>query len=223
MSTRRNFLKNIGGMLAFVALSGETLATATRFVSRKIATATKGVLSVIRSLQAEGSNVVLKIMDGQKYKRNPLVHYPFDGGVLDEKTGYRVFFHAHRKKEYGHFHTFYEKSNGDLVHLVMVSMDKKGYPIMLSTVNRWVTGEVFVKADELKRRFLNFKMNDALFPDERIGAFVRELFTEFETEILQLIEQRDEAIYDYVKKNAREPFDDREVEILSSTNIEIKT
>ncbi|MBN4062139.1 MAG: hypothetical protein COA57_02180 [Flavobacteriales bacterium] len=223
MPTRRNFLKNISGALAFVALSGETLALATRFVSHKVAYATKGVLSVIRSLQAEGSNVVLKMMNGNKYKRNPLVHYPFDGGILDEETGYRVFFHAHREKEYGHFHTFYEKPNGDLVHLIMVSMDKKGYPIQLSTVNRWVTGDVFVKADELKEYFLKFKMNDSLFSDKRIGVFVRELFTEYKTEILGLIAERDNTIRGYVKKNAREPFGDREVEILSSTKIEIKT
>ena len=223
MTTRRNFIKNLGSALAFVALSGKTLSAATRFVSTKIEEGFLGVAGILRSLQKEGSTVVLKVMNGKKYKRDPLVHYPFDGGVLDEETGYRVFFHAHRKKEYGHFHTFHEKPNGDLVHLVMVSMDKKGYPIKLSTVNRWVTGDVFVKGDELKKHFLNFKMNDTLFPDKRIGAFVWELFKEFETEILQLIEERDKAIRDYVRKNTRDPFKDREVEILSSAAIEVQT
>ena len=66
-------------------------------------------------------------------------------------------------------------------------------------------------------------MNDELFPDVRIGAFVRELFREFETEILLLIEERDTAIQNYVKKNTREPFEDREVEILSSAAIEVQT
>ena len=221
MKTRRNFIKNLGGALAFVTLSGETLAAATRFISTKIEEGFQGVASIIRSLQREGSTIVLKVMNGKKYERDPLVHYPFDGGVLDEETGYRVFFHAHREKEYGHFHTFYEKPNGGFVHLIMVSLNKKGYPTKLSTVNRWVTGDVFVKGDELKDHFLNFKMNDTLFPDKRIGAFVRELFREFETEILQLIEERDKAIHAYVKKNTRDPFKDREVEILSSTAIEV--
>lgn len=209
--------------MVFVTVSGETLAAVTRFISTKIEEGLESVAAIIQSLQKERSTVALKVMNGKKYKRDPLLHYPIDGGVFDEETSYRVFFHAHRKKEYGHFHTFYEKPNGNLVHLIMVSLNKKGYPIELSIVNRWVTGDVFVKADELKEHFLNFKMNDTLFPDKRIGAFVRELFREFETEILQLIEERDKAIYDYVKKNAREPFEDREVELLSSVAIEIQT
>jgi len=223
MTTRRIFIKNLSGALTFVALSGKTLSAATHFVSSKIEKGFQDVAGVIRSLKSEGSTVVLKVMNGKKYKRDPLVHYPFDSGVLDEKTGYRVFFHAHRKREYGHFHTFYEKPNGDLVHLIMVSMNKKGYPIKLSTVNRWVTGDVFVKADEMREHFLSFKMNDELFPDARIGEFVRNLFKEFEAEILLLIEERDAVIQDYVKKNTREPFEDREVEILSSAAIEVQT
>lgn len=223
MTTRRNLIKNLGGFLAFIAFSGKTLSAATYFVSAKIEEGFKSVSGIIRSLQSEGSTVALKVMNGKKYKRDPLVHYPFDGGVLDEKTGYRMFFHAHRKREYGHFHTFYEKPNGSLVHLIMVSLNKKGYPIKLSTVNRWVTGDVFVKADEMKEHFLSFKMNDELFPDARIGGFVRNLFIEFETEILLLMEERDLAIQNYVKKNTREPFEDREVEILSSVAIEVQT
>ena len=223
MKTRRHFIKYLSGALMFVTVSGDTLADVTRFISTKIEEGLQSVAAIIRSLQRERSTVALKVMNGKKYKRDPLVHYPIDGGVFDEETGYRVFFHAHRKREYGHFHTFYEKPNGSLVHLIMVSLNKKGYPIELSTVNRWVTGDVFVKADELKEHFLNFKMNDALFPDKRIGSFVRELFKEFETEILQLIEERDETIHDYVKKNYREPFEDRELELLSSAAIKIQT
>ena len=170
----------------------------------------------------EGTNVVQQILNGKKYKRNAMVHYPFDGGVVDQSTGYRVFFHAHRKKEYGHFHTFFEKPDGELIHLVMVSMDKKGYPIKLSTVNRWVTDETYVNASEVKQHFLKFNMDSALFPDPRIGEFVSHLFKEYSKDIQRLLEQRDETIKDYVKTYAREPFEDRSLEILSTMDISVE-
>ncbi|MCH8318061.1 MAG: hypothetical protein IIA88_06135 [Bacteroidetes bacterium] len=165
--------------------------------------------------------VATKSVYGKKYKKHPLVHYPVDGGVFDKKTRYRVFFHAHRKNEYGHFHTFYEKPNGDLVHLIMVSMNKKGYPIKLSTTNRWVTGDVFVKADELKELFSGYMINEVLFPDPRIGMFIQELFMAYKNDIFKLMDERDKAVYDYVKKHTRTPFEDRSVEILSSKSISV--
>ena len=220
-TSRRTFLKSLSAAMAFLAISGEALAATSAFISKKIEASVNGVLDVIRSLQAEGSNVVQKIMNGKKYKKHPLVHYPIDGGVFDKKTRYRVFFHAHSKNEYGHFHTFYEKPNGDLVHLIMVSMNKKGYPIKLSATNRWVTGDVFVKADELKELFSGFMINEDLFPDPRIGKFIQELFTAYKNDIFKLMDERDKAIYHYVKEHTRTPFEDRSVEILSSKSISV--
>ena len=179
------------------------------------------ILEIIKSLKANGSNLVLKIMDGKKYKFDPMVHYPFDGGIVDPKTNSRVFFHTHRKNEYGHFHTFVEDDNGNLIHLVLISMNKKGEPIGLSTVNRWVTGDKYVNSEELKLHFEKFKINKFLFKEERVLEFIENLFKAYKKEIFTLFEERDTWIKNYVNTYYNEPFEDRKFEVLSSIKIDV--
>jgi hypothetical protein len=181
----------------------------------------KKVISIINSLKSSGSNLVLKIMDGKKYEFDPNIHYPFDGGIVDPNTNSRVFFHAHRKNEYGHFHTFVEDENGDLIHLLLISMNKQGEPIGLSTVNRWVTGDKYVKANELKKHFEKFSIDKYLFRDERILVFIESIFGGYKEQIFTLFDERDEWIKNYVNRNYNEPFEDRDYEVLSSVKIDI--
>ncbi len=179
------------------------------------------IVSIIIELKNEGSNLVKKVMNGKKYVFDPYTHYPYDDGIKDEQTGFQLFFHAHRKNEYGHFHTFASDENGNLIHLVLISMDKKGEPIALATVNRWVTGDKYVKADVLKKITKNFFVDPSLFKDSRVVEFVNYIFRAYREEINKLYDERDKWITDYVNKNFREPFEDREFEILSSTKINL--
>jgi hypothetical protein len=222
MSSRRNFIKQISTL----AVSGFiTTNAAARSFAKTVAkfgnNFKKKVIDIIESLRSEGSNVVKKVMNGKTYVFDPYTHYPYDGGILDEKTGYRIFFHVHRPNEYGHFHTFATDENGELIHLVLISMNEEGEPIALATVNRWVTDDKFVKADVLKHLLDNFQFDSKLFVEQRVVEFVYNILNAYKDVIYNLFNERDNWITDYVNKNFREPFEDREFEILSERKIDI--
>lgn len=222
MANRRIFIRQLSAfaVLGFAA----TNAFARNFVqtvSKLSNDFKKKIIDIIESLKAEGSNVVKKVMNGKTYVFDPYTHYPYDGGISDEKTGYRIFFHAHRPNEYGHFHTFATDENGDLVHLILISMDEEGVPIALATVNKWVTGDKFVKLDKLKNLLDNFQMDSKLFVEKRVVEFVYNMLNAYKETIYELFEERDKWITDYVNKNFNEPFEDREFEVLSERKIDI--
>jgi hypothetical protein len=222
MSSRRNFIKQISTL----AISGFiTTNAATRSFAKTVAKFgndfKKKVIDIIESLRSEGSNVVKKVMNGKTYVFDPYTHYPYDGGISDEKTGYRIFFHVHRPNEYGHFHTFATDENGELTHLVLISMNEEGEPIALATVNRWVTDDKYVKADLLKKMLGGFQMDSKLFVERRVVEFVENIIKGNKETIHELFDERDKWITDYVNKNFREPFKDREFEILSERKIDI--
>lgn len=181
----------------------------------------KRVIDIFESLKSEGSNVVKKVMNGKTYVFDPYNHYPYDGGISDKNSGYRIFFHAHRENEYGHFHTFATDENGDLVHLVLISMNEQGKPIALATVNRWVTDDKYVKADVLKKLLDNFQMDSNLFIERRVVEFVYNILNAYKEDIYEIFDERDKWISDYVNTNYNEPFEDREFEILSEKKIEL--
>ena len=177
---RRQFLKT-GSILAFglfiisktkaASLIGNVFEAGNDFKKR--------IIAIVQSLKTEGSNLVKKVMDGKKYVFDPDNHYPFDGGIKDEQTGNQLFFHAHRQNEYGHFHTFAAGKNGELVHLILISMNQDGEPIGLATVNRWVTGDTYVKSDVLKILSESFYIDPNLFKDKRVVEFVNYIFKTF--------------------------------------------
>lgn len=179
------------------------------------------IIAIIHELKRESSNLVLKIMNGKKYIFDPYTHYPFDNGIKDEETGCQLFFHAHRENEYGHFHTFARDENNELIHLLLISMDKQGNPLALATVNRWVTGDKYVKADKLKSLSDNFFVNPDLYKDIRVVEFINNIFKAYRDEIFQLFDERDKWINNYVNNYFREPFEDRDFEILSQKTISL--
>ena len=217
---RRQFFKT-GFVLiaAFAASSKLTLVNAAEQTSNFVKDYKAKILEIIKNLKAEGTNLVAKIMNGKEYKFDPFTHYPYDGGIKDESTGYQLFFHAHREDEYGHFHTFATDDDGKLVHLVLISMNEKGELIGLATVNRWVTGDKFVKADKLKQLASNFYMDPSLYKDQRVIQFVNSVFKAYRNEIEAIFDERDKWINNYARKYYREPFEDRDHEILSHKKV----
>src|SRR3546814_8384282 len=100
-------------------------------------------------------------------------HYP-PGDVYDHETHGQYYYHAHAADqrfdgEHGHFHTFVRPKgmppgvrpaplpgfaapadpNDALSHLVAIAMTPGGLPFRLFTVNRWVTGEVWYRAEDV--------------------------------------------------------------------------
>jgi len=165
---------------------------------------------------------VLKVLNGKELIRDPDIRYPDDKGIADNITGNRIFFHSQREKEFGHFHVFYKKNNKEYVHLLLISMNAKGEPIGLSTVNGWVTGDKYYEANELKKYFDKFSFAPSSYPEEkRIIEFVNAIFEEYRDLIFTLYDERDEWIMNYVNKHYREPFEDRDYDILSSREVSV--
>ncbi len=220
--SRRQFIKTIGAVsfALFVpvkSFSSHLIEASLKFYQEAL----NKIIKIVNSLKKEGSNLVLKVMNGKEYIFDPYTHYPQDGGIKDHDTGCVIFFHAHRPDEYGHFHAFVTDENGELVHLVLISMNKQGEPLGLATVNRWVTGDRYVKADKLKEYLQKFKMNQYSFKEKRVVKFVEHIFSAYQETIFQLFDERDEWIKNYVNKFYREPFEDRDYEVLSSKKINI--
>lgn len=217
---RRNFIKSAAVITSAILLpvklrAGKIIDRASLYINEY----KEKIIFIIDTLKREGSNLVLKIMNGKEYVFDPYTHYPFDGGIKDENTGYQLFFHAHRDNEYGHFHTFAKDEDGELIHLILISMNKIGEPIGLATVNGWVTGDKFVNADKLKKLSDSFYVNPALYKDQKTVQFINYVFKAYKEEINILFDKRDKWIDEYVHKNYREPFEDREFEILSYQEI----
>ncbi|KAB2846010.1 MAG: hypothetical protein F9K45_02785 [Melioribacteraceae bacterium] len=217
---RRNFIKSTAAITAAIFLPVKLNAgKIIDLTALKVTEYKKKIIFIIEALKREGSNLVLKIMNGKEYVFNPYTHYPFDGGIKDEESGYRLFFHAHRENEYGHFHTFAKNEDGELIHLILISMNKIGEPIGLATVNGWVTGDKYENSDTLKKLADSFYINPKLYEDEKTIQFINYIFKAYSNEINELFILRDKWIADYVSKNFREPFEDREFEILSYKEI----
>ena len=165
MKTKRRYFIKVSGSVILTAFFNSKLKAAAlaNEVIRQSSKFKERIISIVIELKAESTNLVKKIMDGKKYIYDPYTHYPYDGGIKDQKTGYQLFFHAHRENEYGHFHTFATNKKGDLVHLILISMNEEGKPIGLATVNRWVTGDKYVKAEVLKNMAENWFVDPTLF------------------------------------------------------------
>lgn len=221
---RRQFLKSsVILTAAFIASSRTALLNAAEKATNYATESKDKIVAIIKNLKKEGTNLVAKVMDGKKYKFDPYTHYPYDGGIKDKKTGYQLFFHAHRQEEYGHFHTFATDDDGELIHLILISMNKEGELIGLATVNRWVTGDKFVSSDKLKKVSSNFEINSSLYKDGRVIEFVNNVFKAYSNLINKLYDERDDKIKEYAKRYYREPFEDRNLEILSERKISLTT
>ena len=101
-------------------------------------------------------------------------------------------------------------------------MSEDGKPIGLATVNRWVTGDKYVKADQLKKLAENWFVNPSLFKEKRVLEFINNIFKSYNDEINILFDERDEWIKEYADKYYREPFEDREHEVLSFREVVLK-
>jgi len=220
---RRYFIKASGTVILTALVNSKLKAAAlANKVIQQSSNFKERIISIVIELKAESTNLVKKIMDGKKYIYDPYTHYPYDGGIKDEQTGYQLFFHAHRKNEYGHFHTFATNEDGELVHLLLISMSEEGKPIGLATVNRWVTGDKYVKAVQLKNFAENWYVDPSLFKDKRVVDFINTVFKSYTDEIKVLFDERDEWIKRYADKYYREPFEDRDHEVLSYKELNLQ-
>lgn len=141
--------------------------------------------------------------------------------------------------EHGHFHTFmrlsgiednekpfdaidYDADKDDpkkhTAHIIGIAMDKTGQITGLFTTNRWVTGEVWYKAEDVISMASRYEVDHAQ-PSWPVNMWVSQCFAAFQPAIKQLLLQRDKTIDLWCDKHADDEnynvFEDRRLEVLS--------
>lgn len=199
------------------------------------------VLGAFRVLGKVGANPVAQVLAHQG-KFFELDHYP-KGDVYDRETASQYYYHAHRAQsgEHGHFHTFIRakgipsgiqplavpsaakrpRGKAAICHLVAISMNRAGLPIGLFTTNQWVTGETFYSARDaigMLDRFQIEHVHPCLATNRWISAMLRL----FRPQVEALLLRRDAALSARLQRYPdRDPLLDEELEIISSTRIDI--
>ena len=201
-------------------------------------------LECYRILQKTDDNVVGEVLRGHGnfYEWD---HYP-PGDIYDHDSHAQYYYHAHptedRGGEHGHFHTFLRpkgmpsgirpaalpdyrppKDKDDaLGHLVAISMNPAGYPIRMFTTNRWVTGEVWYRADDVIRMLDRFEIDHAR-PSWPVNRWLGSMLRLFRPQIVELIRERDRAVKQWARAHPDEnTYEDRQLEITSITDISVE-
>jgi hypothetical protein len=227
-----------------IALGAPNLGAVPRSQLEAMAEAGAEVIEVHRVLAKTGDNVVGEVLRGTGtfYEWD---HYP-PGDVYDQESHAQFYYHAHPAdqrfpEEHGHFHTFLrprgmpegvrpvrlpntplpDDPNDALAHLIAIAMDGRGLPLRLFTVNRWVTGETWYAAGDVKRMLDRFVV-DHTRPSWPANIWVTAMLRFFRPQIEALIDARDRAVADW-QETHRPPdvYEDRALEVTAYADIAI--
>jgi hypothetical protein len=213
----------------------------------KMRVAGETALEIKAVLAKTGDNVVGELLrdKGTFYEWN---HYP-DGDVYDKDSGSQFFYHAHpadlRVGEHGHFHTFMRPAGmpdhvspaevtdfempddptDALSHLIGISMNEAGEPICLFTTNRWVTGEIWYKGEDVIELTGMFEITHAQ-PSWPVNRWLNAMVRLYAFEIAALIKERDGVVEKWVPAPAEDGsaptvFEDRTLEVTSYKMISV--
>ena len=212
-----------------------------------MAEAGANIIECYRILQKSSSNIVAEILrhQGEFFEWD---HYP-TGDIFDFETNSQYYYHAHPPEnrankwgeEHGHFHTFlrprgmptditparlpdFKQPEGDndaLTHFVGISMNPAGFPTRLFTTNRWVTGEIWYTAADVKRLLPRFDM-DLATQSWPANIWISNMLRLFQPQIDSLLEQRDKKIAAWqIAHPGTNVYEDRELEITSIEKISV--
>jgi hypothetical protein len=161
-------------------------------------------------------------------------HYPPDD-LVDARSGSQFYYHSHRHggHEHGHLHLFWHATASGRrrylrpghrrwtrtapSHLFAISLDARGLPVALFTVNRWVTdGHWFDAATTLSQveRFAVDELDGHEASCRWLSGFVRL----YQPLVQQLLVQRDRRLAR--RTNLAQALDDRRLEVLSHAHID---
>ncbi|MBI5718791.1 MAG: hypothetical protein HZC37_14005 [Burkholderiales bacterium] len=122
-------------------------------LARALQSARASVSAFAEATAASGS-VLQSWIEGREVVE--FEHYP-EGDVIDPRRGSQFYYHSHRDtgREHGHLHLFWHATASGRrryarresarwvrsapTHLIAVSLDARGAPVELFTVNQWVT------------------------------------------------------------------------------------
>jgi hypothetical protein len=161
-------------------------------------------------------------------------HYPPDD-LVDARRGSQFYYHSHRDggREHGHLHLFWHATASGQrrylrsgqrrwtrtapSHLIAVSLDARGLPVALFTVNRWVTDGHWFDADTTMSQVERFSLGEIAGHEHScrwLNGFVR-LYRPL---IKDLLVRRDQRLAR--RRDLAQALDDRRLELLSHAPID---
>ena len=175
---------------------------------------------LLEELERQGTTVINLVTRGQTAE--PWRLYPGEHGIFDCGTRCQFYYHSHGSNhEAGHFHTVRLFAD-HTAHLVAISIGPYGWPQALFTLNLWAIGDAYASAADLRRYVARFRLREHVGP-LRLVRFVNLVFQAFGPEIERL---QDEKVAMLARHRAAYPdldvFDDRSLEILSRTAIDVR-
>ncbi len=202
------------------------------------------IAEVYRVLAKTGDNVVGEILptDGTFYEWD---HCP-PGDIYDPETHAQFYYHAHSEDdrfegEHGHFHTFLrpkgmpagiapapladalEPAGPDdrYSHLIAIAMTREGLPFRLFTVNRWVTGETWHRADDVCAMLAHFDIDHAQ-PSWPVNLWISAMLRLFRPQVEALVRARDRHVAAYAARHPdRDIHEDRDLAVTSYLDISV--
>lgn len=209
--------------------------------------AAENLLECYVDLSSAGTHLLAEMLDGSPPRQ--WAHYP-DDDVIDRASGYQFFYHSHSpddrdlSMEHGHIHVFarmdvhgntiemnmeddfLRRLNGErpveagTISLLCVSLDAKGVPNTLFTVNRWVTGDQLLSAATTRKLIPGFLVQVEQY--RMINKWLKALLTLFWPQVEQLLIERDRTLLGLAADRIEAGLlEDESVEILSSVSIDI--
>ncbi len=161
-------------------------------------------------------------------------HYPPDD-LVDTRSGSQFYYHSHRDGdlEHGHLHLFWHATASGRrrylrpgrrrwtrtapTHLIAISLDARGLPVALFTVNLWVTDGHWFDAATTMSQVGHFEMGDIEGHEHAcrwLSGFVR-LYRPL---IDDLLVKRDRRLAR--RPDLAQALDDRRLEVLSQAPID---
>lgn len=150
-------------------------------------------------------------------------HYP-PGDVFDPASNAQWFYHCHPAEEgvveHGHFHCFLrpEGPSGPIHHLCAVGVDANGRLLRLFTVNQWVVGDDWADAETIIGLLPRFDMQMPS-PSYLVNRWLTAIFVAYESEIAELVRQRDRVLSAHVPPAGIAAREDRGLEVTSELGL----
>lgn len=215
----------------------------------KMVNAAQVVSETMRVLQKSDTNVVGQILQTSDHFYQ-WEHLPPDD-VYDQHSHSQYYYHAHAKSEegnnlhddeHGHFHTFirgkgmpdgirplnlkdYDPTTdiSDInTHIIGIGMNNNGIPIRLFTTNRWVSGETWLKAEDIIQLLDNYEIDDTR-PSWALNLWITNMIILFSPIIEKLVLERDATIENWEKNHPEidNVYEHRELEVTSYEDINL--
>jgi hypothetical protein len=142
------------------------------------------------------------------------LHYP-EKDLVDPRSGTQCYYHCHRgDTEHGHLHLFRRPTaDGPLSHLIAISLDRRGLPVALFTVNRWVSADRWLPAADSLKLLRGVSLHGSGC-DRDLSHWLIHFLRFYHPVVQQLLLQRDQCLR-AAGGSLEQLLEDRDLEILS--------